>query len=78
MPSYELVEPLRTERLRLRPYTSADFEALYAMRSSPEVARYLYWDAQTEEEVRETLTRKTGQTSLGAEGDVLALAAEEQ
>ena len=78
MRSYELAEPLRTERLRLRPYTPADFEALYAMRSSPEVARYLYWEPQTEDEVRETLTRKIGHTSLRAEGDVLALAAEEQ
>jgi RimJ/RimL family protein N-acetyltransferase len=78
MPTYELAEPLPTERLLLRPYTAGDFEALYAMRSSPEVARYLYWDAQTEDEVRETLARKIGSTSLRAEGDVLALAAEER
>jgi len=78
MPTYELTEPLPTERLRLRPYTEDDFQALYAMRSSEEVARYLYWDAQTEDEVRETLARKIGSTSLRAEGDVLALAAEER
>jgi RimJ/RimL family protein N-acetyltransferase len=42
MPAYELVEPLRTERLLLRPYTPADFEVLYTMRSNAEVARFLY------------------------------------
>lgn len=78
MTGYELVEPLRTERLLLRPYTAADFGALYAMRSDPEVARYLYWEPQTEDEVRETLARKEASTLLRAEGDVLALAAEER
>jgi len=78
MPAYELVEPLRTERLLLRPYTLGDFEALYAMRSNADVARWLYWEPQTEDEVRETVRQKVGATSLRAQGDVLALAAEER
>lgn len=76
MAGYELTVPLETERLLLRPYTSGDFEALYAMRSNAEVARYLYWDPQTEDEVRGTLARKIASVSLRSEGDVLALAAE--
>jgi RimJ/RimL family protein N-acetyltransferase len=48
------------------------------MRSRPEAARYLYWDPQTEDEVRETLARKIASTALRSEGDVLALAAEER
>jgi RimJ/RimL family protein N-acetyltransferase len=73
---YELTKPLETERLLLRPYSSGDFEALYAMRSSPELARYLYWSPQTEDEVRASLARKIASTSIRSEDDVLALAAE--
>ena len=76
MAGYSFGEPLETERLVLRPFTNGDFEALFAMRSDPEVARYLYWGPQTEDEVRETLARKMAGTSLRAEGDVLHLAAE--
>ncbi len=76
MNGYSLTEPLTTERLLLRTYTSGDFEALYAMRSNAEVARYLYWGPQTEDEVRETLAKKITSSSIHSEGDVLALAAE--
>src|SRR5215213_3248561 len=34
---------LRTDRLRLRPFTSADADALFALHSDPHVLRY--WDA---------------------------------
>ena len=78
MPTWELTEPLPTERLLLRPYAAGDFDALYAMRSDEDVARYLYWEPQTEEEVRATLAQKMGSTALRREGDVLALAAEER
>jgi RimJ/RimL family protein N-acetyltransferase len=75
---FELTSPLETERLLLRPYTDGDFEALYAMRSSPEVVRYLYWEAQTEDEVRERLAKKVASVSIRSEGDVLALAVEDR
>ena len=77
MPAYELTEPISTERLLLRPYTARDFDVLYAMRSDPAVARYLYWEPQTEGEVRESLERKMASTALRSEGDTLALAAED-
>jgi RimJ/RimL family protein N-acetyltransferase len=74
--AYELITPLETERLVLRRYAPADFEALYAMRSSFEVARYLYSGPQTGGEVREMLAKKIESISIRAPGDVLALAAE--
>jgi RimJ/RimL family protein N-acetyltransferase len=67
--------PLETERLILRPFTPEDFDALYAMHSKSEVARYLYWEARTKAEVREVLERKVASTTIDAEGDVIALAA---
>src|SRR4051812_12786120 len=76
MTTYELTKPLETERLLLRAYTRSDFDALYAMRSNEEAARYLYWDPQTKDEVRQTLAKKIASVSLRSEGDVLALAAE--
>jgi RimJ/RimL family protein N-acetyltransferase len=44
------------------------------MRSSPDVARYLYWDVQTPQEVRAALETKIGNTAIRLEDDVLALA----
>ena len=76
MAAYELTELLETERLLLRPFRGDDFEALYAMRSNSELTRYLYWDPQREDEVRETLAKKIASLSIRSEGDVLALAAE--
>ena len=44
MASMSLATPmLHTARLRLRPFTSADTDALYALRRSAYVLRY--WDA---------------------------------
>jgi RimJ/RimL family protein N-acetyltransferase len=76
MADYTFGEPIETERLRLRRFAATDFDALYAIRSDPEVARYLYWGPQTEDEVRATLERKIAGISLHEEGDVLHLAAE--
>jgi RimJ/RimL family protein N-acetyltransferase len=67
--------PLETERLLLRPFIPGDFNALFAMHSDPSIARYLYWEARTEAEVRQVLDRKVASTGIDAEGDVIALAA---
>jgi RimJ/RimL family protein N-acetyltransferase len=74
--TFELTEPLMTERLLLRPFSVADFDSLFAYRSLPEVTRYLLFGPQTHQEVRETLERKIGFRSIASEGDVLALALE--
>jgi RimJ/RimL family protein N-acetyltransferase len=71
---FELSAPLETERLLLRAYTVEDLDALFAIRSRPDVARHLYWDAQTEAEVRTTLEEKVASVAIRSEGDVLALA----
>ncbi len=75
MTDFDLTAPLETERLMLRAFGSDDFDALLAMQSSPDVARYLYWEPRSELEVRSALATKIASTSLRADGDVLALAA---
>jgi RimJ/RimL family protein N-acetyltransferase len=67
--------PLHTERLLLRPFAPADLDALLAIQSRDDVARYLYWDPRTAAEVREVLDRKIRSTAIVAEGDSLSLAA---
>ena len=66
--------PLETERLLLRPFTPDDFGALYAYRSRSDVARYLYWEPETEDQVRVALETKVRRVTIDAQGDFLALA----
>ena len=70
--------PVETSRLTLRPFAAEDFDALHAMRSNAEVARYLYEEPFAPERTRELLTRKIGMTSWTAEGDWLGAAAVER
>ncbi|MGZ8632396.1 MAG: GNAT family N-acetyltransferase [Solirubrobacteraceae bacterium] len=67
--------PLQTERLLLRPFAATDFDALLAIQSRPDVARYLYWDPRNAAEVREALDLKARSTAIVVEGDNLSLAA---
>lgn len=76
VPPFELDGPIETARLRLRPFAAGDLDALFAYQSRNDVTRYLYWDARDREQVREALDRKIAATSIRAEGDFLALAAE--
>ena len=78
MSGFELTEPLETERLVLRRFVESDFDAVFAMRSNADVARYLYWEPESEEAARKALTKKLTNVSLREEGDVLALAAVER
>jgi RimJ/RimL family protein N-acetyltransferase len=64
---------IETERL-LRPFVDDDFDALRSYRSRSDVARYLSWAPENEDEVRGVLARKITGTTLVAESDVLALA----
>ncbi|HJQ74636.1 MAG TPA: GNAT family N-acetyltransferase [Gaiellaceae bacterium] len=71
--------PIETSRLTLRPFAEADFDAVHAMRSDPEVARYLYNEPSTsEDETRKSLARKIAGTSWTAEGDWLGAAVVER
>jgi RimJ/RimL family protein N-acetyltransferase len=51
-----------------------DFDAVFAMQSRPDVARYLYWDARSEDQVRTALEKKMAGTAIRSEGDALFLA----
>jgi RimJ/RimL family protein N-acetyltransferase len=73
---FEYVGPIRTERLLLRAFETRDVDAVFDMRSRPEVALYTYWEPMTEAEARASLERRMAFRALRAEGDVLALAAE--
>lgn len=66
--------PLQSDRLSLRPFYRGDLETLYAIHSDAEVARYLYNDPRTLEEVRELLERKLAETEIQREGDSLSAA----
>jgi RimJ/RimL family protein N-acetyltransferase len=50
--------PFETARLRLRHLEPGDFDAVHAIESRPEVARWLYWEPRSEPEVRESLDRR--------------------
>jgi len=67
---------LETERLLLRPFVEDDFDALYAMQSRTDVARWLLWEPRTPAEVREALEEKLTSRALDSDHDVLALAVE--
>jgi RimJ/RimL family protein N-acetyltransferase len=66
--------PILTERLLLRPYGDGDFDGLYAIESSDEVARWLYNDARSEAETRDLLARKIRGAGFEAEGDWVSTA----
>lgn len=66
--------PLETERLLLRPYEPGDLAAFHAIRSQPEVVRYLYQDPLSLEQARAKVERLVASRGLEAEGDWLSAA----
>lgn len=68
--------PIETDRLRLRPYSAADVDDLFAMHSREDVVRYLYWEVRDREQVAAMLERRQTRTALEQEGDALILAVE--
>jgi len=66
--------PIETERLTLRGYVADDLDDIFAYHSLPEVARFLYWEPRSRDEVREVIAAKARQTSLSREGEGLTLA----
>jgi RimJ/RimL family protein N-acetyltransferase len=61
--------PIETDRLVLRPFEPADFDAFSAMHGDDEVARWLYNDARSPDEARAHLQRKIDATEWRQEGD---------
>ena len=68
--------PIETARLRLRPFTLDDLDALYAIQSRPDVMRYLYGEPRSRAEARDVLATRAQHPTIEKEGDRLFLAME--
>jgi len=68
--------PMETERLKLRPFNRGDVDAVFAYRSLPAVARYLFDDPMSHEECAEAVRLRAGQIAFAGEGDKILLAVE--
>tara|TARA_R110002020_G_scaffold134603_6_gene300717 strand:- start:1205 stop:1786 length:582 start_codon:yes stop_codon:yes gene_type:complete len=68
--------PIATERLRLRPFTRGDVDAVFAYRRREDVARYLFDLPLSREDCAEAIQQRIGQVALQAEGDKIVLAVE--
>ena len=68
--------PIETERLRLRPFSRGDVDAVFAYRQRDDVARFLFDDPMSREACAEAVQVRTSQTGWQAEGDKLFLAVE--
>jgi RimJ/RimL family protein N-acetyltransferase len=64
------------DRLLLRPFKATDFDALLAIQSRSDVARWLYWGPRNADEVRAELEKKMRGLRLEHDGDGLSLAVE--
>jgi RimJ/RimL family protein N-acetyltransferase len=71
-----LTTPIETERLRLRPFATGDLDGLAAIQARPEVARFLYWEPRTREEVEPALAQLIAATEIDSEEEMVALAVE--
>ena len=69
-------EAIETERLVLRPFRQSDVDDVHAIRSRPDVVRYLYGDVRSRQEVEEIVAERATLTSLREDDDALVLAAE--
>ena len=70
----EISEPIKTERLSLRPFTAEDERDMLEFESIPEVARYLFNEPRAPEDNAQELAVRQKQTRIGEEGDTLMLA----
>ncbi|KAA3646141.1 MAG: N-acetyltransferase [Chloroflexi bacterium] len=66
--------PIKTARLRLRPFIETDFDDMFDFHSRPEVVEFLYWNVRSRAETEELLKKRITTTTLSKEGDALALA----
>ncbi len=68
--------PLITGRLRLRPFTRGDVDAVFAYRSREDVARYLFDPPLSREECALAIQQRSTQFQLEQDGDRIILAVE--
>jgi RimJ/RimL family protein N-acetyltransferase len=67
---------IRTERLFLRRYREDDLDRLAEIQALPEVARFLYWEPRTRDEVEPALAKRIAETRLERDDDVVTFAVE--
>ena len=70
--------PIVTDRLRLRPFSRGDVDAVFSYRSRADVAEYLLDRPMNHEECAEAVRLRTTQIAFSDEGDKIVLAAERQ
>jgi len=68
--------PLATERLRLRPFSRGDVDAILAYRGREDVARYLFDPPLSRDECAQAIQQRVAQTGFVEEGDRIVLAVE--
>ncbi|MCP8883482.1 GNAT family N-acetyltransferase [Devosia sp. XJ19-1] len=68
--------PLLTDRLRMRPFTRGDVDAVFDYRGREAVARYLFDPPLSRDECALAIQQRTNQTGLSEEGDRIVLAVE--
>ena len=68
--------PIETARLRLRPFTRGDVDAVTAYRSREDVTRFLFDEPMSRQACAEAVQARVGQTSWTEEGDRIFLAVE--
>jgi len=68
--------PIETYRLRLRPFTRGDVDAVFAYRQREDVARYLFDEPMSRESCAEAVQARVGQIGFEKEGDKIFLAVE--
>jgi RimJ/RimL family protein N-acetyltransferase len=74
--AYEPDYPIETERLRLRPFTRGDVDAVFAYRQRDDVARFLFDEPMSRESCAEAVQARTAQTGWHNEGDKILIAVE--
>ncbi|MFD2646534.1 GNAT family N-acetyltransferase [Devosia albogilva] len=72
--SLEPQYPIETGRLRLRPFTRGDVDAVHAYRGREDVARYLFDPALSREECALAVQQRTTQVNFREAGDRIVLA----
>lgn len=68
--------PIETERLRLRPFSRGDVDAVFAYRQREDVAQYLFDGPMSHESVTEVVQHRIGQYGFDTESAKVFLAVE--
>jgi len=68
--------PLKTQRLRLRPFTRGDVDAVFDYRGRDDVALYLFDTALSRDECAQAVQHRITHTAWTEEGDKIVLAVE--